>query len=172
LLRHKTAFLAFAAVEIAIPWLFLSSAEQHLSSSLAGLLIAAVPLVGAVLVWMTGGRDRFDRRGVVGLLVGFTGVAAIVGVDISGVGFRPLVEMMIVVVGYAVGPAILTRFLDGAPALGVIAVSLALTAVAYAPIAWLSFPATIPAGRVLASVIALATVCTALAFLLFFALWV
>lgn len=170
LLRHKTALLVFTAVEIAIPWLFLSSAEQRLSSSLAGLLIAAVPLVGAVIVWVTGGRDRFDRIGVVGLLVGFAGVAAIVGVDVGGAGVRPLLEIAVVVVCYAVGPIILTRYLDDAPGLGVIAASLGLTAVVYAPIAAFSFPSTMPAGRVVASVVALALVCTAFAFLLFFAL--
>jgi drug/metabolite transporter (DMT)-like permease len=170
LLRHKTALLVFTAVEIAIPWLFLASAEQHLSSSLAGLLIAAVPLVGAVIVWTTGGKDRLDRRGVAGLLVGFAGVAAIVGVDVGGAGLRPLLEMAVVVVGYAVGPIILTRFLDDVPGLGVIAASLALTAVVYAPIAAFSLPSTMPSGRVLASVVALAVVCTALAFLIFFAL--
>jgi drug/metabolite transporter (DMT)-like permease len=171
LLRHKTALLVFTAVEIAVPWFFLSSAEQHLSSSLAGLLIAAVPLVGAVVVvWATGGRDRFDRIGVVGLLVGFAGVAAIVGVDVGAAGARPLLEMAVVVVGYAVGPIILARYLGEAPALGVIAASLALTAVIYAPIAAFSLPSTMPAGRVVASVVALALVCTAFAFLLFFAL--
>jgi drug/metabolite transporter (DMT)-like permease len=170
LLRHKTALLVFTAVEIAIPWLFLSSAEQNLSSSLAGLLIAAVPLVGAVVVWATGGRDRFDRTGVVGLLVGFAGVAAIIGVDVGGAGARPLLEMAIVVVGYAVGPILLARYLGDAPTLGVIAASLALTAVVYAPIAAFSLPSTMPAGRVVASVVTLAVICTAFAFLLFFAL--
>jgi drug/metabolite transporter (DMT)-like permease len=170
LLRHKTALLIFTAVEIAIPWFFLSSAEQHLSSSLAGLLIAAVPLVGAVIVWSTGGRDGLDRLGVVGLLVGFAGVAAIVGVDVGGAGVRPLLEMAIVVVGYAVGPILLVRYLADAPMLGVIAASLALAAVVYIPIAAFSVPSSMPAGRVVASVVALAVVCTALAFLLFFAL--
>jgi len=170
LLRHRTALLIFTAVEIAIPWLFLASAEQHLSSSLAGLLIAAVPLVGAVVVWATGGRDGLDRIGAVGLLVGFAGVAAIVGVDVGGASIRPLLEMAVVVVCYAVGPIILARYLSDAPALGVIAASLAMTAVVYVPIAAFSFPTTMPAGRVVASLVTLALVCTALAFLLFFAL--
>src|SRR5436190_10242229 len=55
LLRHWRPLLAFAAVEVALPWLLLNTAEQRLSSSLSGLLIAGVPLVGAVLGWATGG---------------------------------------------------------------------------------------------------------------------
>jgi drug/metabolite transporter (DMT)-like permease len=170
LLRHKTALVAFTAIEIAIPWLCLSSAEKRLSSSLTGLLIAAVPLVGAVVAGATGRRDRFDGRGVAGLLLGVAGVAAIVGLDVGGASVVALGEIAVVVVCYAVGPIVLSRYLSDAPGLGVIAGSLALTAVVYAPIASFSFPTTMPAGRVVASIVALALVCTAAAFLLFFAL--
>ena len=170
LLRHRTALLAFTAIEIAIPWFFLAAAEQHLSSSLAGLLIAAVPLVGAVIVWAIGDRDRLDRVGVVGLLIGFGGVAAIVGVDVVGTSTTALLSMAVVAVCYAVGPIILARYLSDAPGLGVIAASLALTAIVYVPIASFSLPTSVPSGRVIASVVTLALVCTALAFLLFFAL--
>src|SRR3954462_9288219 len=48
LLAHWRPLLAYTAVEVAIPWLLLAHAETRLSSSLTGLLIAAVPLVGAV----------------------------------------------------------------------------------------------------------------------------
>src|SRR5207247_8186051 len=71
--------LAFAAIEIAIPWIMLGSAEQHLSSSLTGLLIAGVPLVGTVFALTTGGADRVGRAGWLGLMVGLVGVSAIVG---------------------------------------------------------------------------------------------
>ncbi len=62
--------VAFAAVEIAIPWVALGSAEQHISSSLAGLLIAGVPLVGVAIALATGGADRFGPVGLLGMLVG------------------------------------------------------------------------------------------------------
>ena len=71
---HWRWIVAFAAVEIAIPWFFLASAEQHISSSLAALLIAGVPLVGAVIA-LTGG-ERVTRTGLVGLLIGLAGVVA------------------------------------------------------------------------------------------------
>jgi drug/metabolite transporter (DMT)-like permease len=169
-LRRWWPLLAFTAVEIAVPWLFLSSAEQHLSSSLSGLLIAAVPLVGAAVTRTTGERERLGLANAVGLLLGLAGVGALVGLDLGGASGGALAQIAVVVVGYAVGPIILARFLDGLPALGVIAVSLGLTAVAYAPIAAFSVPSALPSGRVIGSVVALAVVCTALAFLLFFAL--
>lgn len=68
--------VAFAVVEIAIPWVALGSAEQHISSSLAGLLIAGVPLVGAAIALLTGGADRFGAVGVLGMLLGIAGLVS------------------------------------------------------------------------------------------------
>src|SRR5215469_11363789 len=76
LLPYWKPVLAFTAVEVTVPWLLLSSAERHLSSSLSGLLIAGVPLIGAVLGLAVGGDDRLDVRRVAGLVIGFIGVAA------------------------------------------------------------------------------------------------
>jgi len=169
LVRHWRPLLVFTAVEIAVPWLFLASAEQRLSSSLAGLLIAAVPLVGALLGWATGG-ERLGPLRQLGLLVGVAGVAALVGLDLHAGDAWALVQMGIVVIGYAVGPFILVRFLSGLPGLGVTAAALALTAVAYLPFAVVQLPGHWPALTVTGSVVGLSVVCTAAAFLLFFAL--
>jgi drug/metabolite transporter (DMT)-like permease len=162
--------VAFAVIEIAIPWVALGSAEQHLSSSLTGLLIAGVPLVGAIFAMVTGGADRISRIGILGLLIGLLGVGAIVGSDFSATDPTALLEIAIVVVGYAVGPAILSRRLDGLPSLGVMAVSLALCAIVYIPIAAVQLPTVLPSTNVLVSVLILAVICTAVAFLVFAAL--
>ena len=157
--------LAFAGIEIALPWVLLGAAEQQLSSSLTALLVAAVPLVGVVIA-----RERLALANALGLLLGTVGVAAIVGVSLEGASVLPLAEIGLVAVCYAVGPVILQRWLVGVPALGVIAASVALTALVYLPIAAFSLPAEVPSAKVAGSVLALAVVCTALAFVLFFAL--
>jgi drug/metabolite transporter (DMT)-like permease len=167
LLRRWPWLVAFAAIEIAIPWVFLGSAEQKISSSLAGLLIAGVPLVGTVLALATGGSDRLGTAGLVGLLIGLAGVAAIVGGDLSSTDPLAYLQILIVVVGYAVGPAILARRLGELPSLPIMAVSLAGTAVLYAPIAALQWPAAMPSVNAIVALAILATVCTAAAFLVF-----
>lgn len=169
-LRHWAPLLAFAAIEIAIPWLLLGVAEQRVSSSLTGLLLAAVPLVGAVIARTSGARERLGVQSGIGLFLGLVGVGAIVGVNLEGAGTGPLVAIALVAICYAVGPVILQRFLAELPALGVIAVSLAVTGVVYAPIAAFSGPHRAPSIEVIGSVLGLAVVCTAVAFLLFFAL--
>jgi drug/metabolite transporter (DMT)-like permease len=162
--------LAFAAVEIAIPWIALGSAEQHLSSSLTGLLIAGVPLVGTLIALATGSAERMTGLGWAGLLVGLLGVGAIVGGDFGSSDPVAFLEIAIVVVGYAAGPAILARRLNGLPSIGVMALSLAVCALVYVPIAAVQWPSTVPSAGVLASIVILAVICTAAAFMLFAAL--
>jgi len=169
LLSKWKPLVAFAAVEMAIPWLFLANAERRISSSLAGLLLATVPLVGAVLGWLTK-SDRIDWRRGVGLLIGLSGVAALVGLDLGAGDIGALLQMAIVAVGYAVGPFILARYLADQPGLGVIAASLAISGIVYVVPGVTQLPGQWPPVEAVVSVLFLAVVCTAVAFLLFFAL--
>ena len=170
LLPYWRWVLLFAVIEVTLPWILLSDAERRLSSSLTGLLLAAVPSVGAVLAWASGGDDRLDLRRVGGLLVGFLGVGILVGLDVSFRDLGAAGEVGLVAIGYALGPMIVSRKLAGVPAVGVVAASVLLSAVAYAPFGLAGLPHEVPGLPVLASVAILGLVCTALAFLLFFAL--
>ena len=170
LLPYWRPLLAFAAIEIALPWVLLGSAETRISSSLTALLIAAVPLIGTGIALVTVPRERLRLDRALGLVLGMIGVAAIVGVSVEGASARPIVEVFLVAVCYAVGPAILQRWLADLPPLGVIAASLLVTAVVYVPITAAVGPGSAPSPAAAASIAALAVICTALAFLLFFAL--
>jgi drug/metabolite transporter (DMT)-like permease len=179
-LRPYWRWLAvFAVVEIIAPWFFLSDAERHLSSSLSGLLIAAVPILGAVLVRLTGGRmlsratsgaERLTPVRWAGLLLGLGGVALLVGPSASGGDWWSVTEVLLTALGYAIGPLVQNRKLSAAPDLGVLAVCLTAAAVVYAPAAALTWPEAMPSGRVLAALAGLGVICTAAAFLLFFRL--
>jgi drug/metabolite transporter (DMT)-like permease len=164
------ALLAFAGIEMALPWVLLGAAETRISSSLTGLLIAAVPLVATVLAFGTSQRERLDLQRGIGLLLGIAGVAAIVGIDVGGSSLLAIAQVGLVAVCYAVGPLILQRWLSDLPALGVIALSLSVTAVAYVPIVLLAGPGGELTAPAVGAVVALGVVCTAVAFLLFFAL--
>jgi drug/metabolite transporter (DMT)-like permease len=169
-LRRWRWVAAFAVIEMGVPWVLLGSAEQQIPSSLAGLLVAGVPLVATVVAVVTRGRDRVGATGVLGLLIGMAGVAAIVGVNLGSTSPAAFGELGVVVVGYALGPAILARRLGGLSNVAVVAFSISLCALAYAPVAALQRPATLPSPGALASVVVLGLVCTAAAFLLFWAL--
>ena len=162
--------VAFGVVEMAIPWYLLTDAERHLPSALTGLLVAAVPLVGALIAVVGGHEDRMTGLRAVGLLVGLLGVVALLGVDLdlNGAGGWPVVEVMLVAVCYATGPVILSRRLAGLPGLGVSALSLSVAAALYVVPGVLLWPAAAPAASAVWSVVALGLVCTALAFVLFY----
>jgi len=170
LLLYWRWVLIYTVVEVSLPWFLLADGERRLSSSLTGLMIAAVPLMAAVLQLLTRGDERTDRRRVAGLLVGFVGVAVLVGLNVSFKDLRAVGEVGLVALGYAAGPLIIARRLPSLPAVGVVAASLVLTAVLYSPVAIPQLPSAMPSRQVLLAVLTLAVVCTALGFLLFFAL--
>jgi len=169
-LRRPLPLLAFAGIEIALPWILLGTAEQHVSSSLTGLLISAVPLVATAIALLSGGRERLGLQSGLGLLLGVLGVASILGLNVEGADLAGVVEIGAVAVCYAVGPVILQRWLADLPPLGVVCASLGVTAVAYVPITALAGVGRSPSASVVVSVVTLAVVCTALAFLVLFAL--
>jgi drug/metabolite transporter (DMT)-like permease len=168
--RHWRPLLAFAALEIIVPWGLLSSAEQRLPSSLAGLLIAAVPIIGVVIARLTGGSERLSLRRWAGLVVGLAGVAVLAAPDLSGGSAWPIAEVLLVALGYASAPLIAARKLADVPALPMTAACLSLATLVYAPAAALTWPHRLPSGQVLASLAALGVVCTAFAFIVFLGL--
>lgn len=170
LLARWKPIALFTVIEMAIPWLLLSRAEQRVTSSLAGLFMASVPLFGAVLSRFSGRHERLGPRRVAGLAVGLGGVVALLGLDVGTRDALAIAELTIVAIGYAVGPIIIARSLSDLRVLDVVAISLALAAVAYAPVGIAQLPAALPAWDVMASVLVLGVACTAVAFLLFFRL--
>ena len=167
-LRRWPWVAAFAMAEIAGPWVLLGWAEQHVTSSLAGLLVAGVPLAGTVIAVIAGGRDHHvGPVGLAGLVLGFVGVLAIAGTDLNASSAGAVAAIGLVVVGYAAGPWILAHKLADVPSLGVMAPSLALCALLYLPVAVLQWPASLPSPQALASIAILGLLCTALAFVLF-----
>ena len=171
LLPHWKTVLIYTVIEVTLPWGLLSDAERRLSSSLTGLLLGAVPLIGAAITLLPGGSaDRLDLRRGIGLLVGFGGVAALIGLDISGGDLVAAGEMALVSLGYAIGPIIISRRLAGVSVVSVVAISLAITALLYLPIGVSQLPAHLPATPVLLAVAVLGVICTAIAFPVFFAL--
>ncbi len=160
----------FAVAEIAVPWIMLGFAEKRLTSSLTALLIAAIPMIALLLTRLAGLEGPIAAGRVVGLLVGLAGVAALAGLDVGRGDLLSVGAVGVAVLGYALGPVIVVTRLADLPGLGVSAASLALTALAYAPAAWLSRPRHPVDASTWAAVAALGIVCSALAFVLFFAL--
>jgi drug/metabolite transporter (DMT)-like permease len=171
-LRHWRALLAYSLIEIVIPWFFLTTAEQRLPSSTAGLLLAAVPLasVGAAVVLRR--SERFGATNWIGILVGMAGVATLVGFDVAGSDLIAVGQIAITVVGYATAPIIVAKWMSDVPGIGLAGLSLGITVVVYVPAVALtqSWPTRMPSAQVVVAVLVLALVCSAVAFVVFFSL--
>jgi drug/metabolite transporter (DMT)-like permease len=168
--RHWRPLVAFAALEIIIPWGLLSAAERKLPSSLAGLLIAAVPIISVVTARLTGGTERLSPRRWAGLVIGLAGVAVLAAPDLSGGNAVAVAEVLLVALCYATAPLIAARKLADVPALPMTAACLSLGALVWLPPAIATWPSRVPSGRALGALVALGVICTAFAFLVFLAL--
>jgi drug/metabolite transporter (DMT)-like permease len=171
-LRRWPVLLLYTVVEIVLPWFFLSSAEQRLPSSTSGLLIAAVPLVSVGVAFLFGRPERLSGLNWVGILAGMLGVAALVGLDVAGSDLVGVLQMIVVVIGYAFGPAIMAHSMSDLPGFGVVMLSLALAALIDLPIAFATdaFPSAWPSPAGWVPVLLLGVICSATAFVLMFAL--
>ena len=168
LLPYWKPLLVYTAVEIIGPWLLLGHAETRLNSSTTGLMIAVVPIVAAVILTVMG-DDRLDARRISGLVLGLIGVAFLVGLDVRVDDLVAIGQLLLVVIGYAIGPIIISRKLAHLPSIGVVTASLIISAAAYAPFTLFVWPERWTAPAV-GSIAVLAVVCTAVAFLVMFAL--
>jgi drug/metabolite transporter (DMT)-like permease len=133
-------------------------------------MVASVPLVGAVIARLSGGHEQLGARRLAGLAVGLGGVVVLLGLNLGMGDAFTMGEMALVVIGYALGPLVISRGLSGLPTLDVVATSLGLCALVYAPIGIAQLPPAMPAFPVIASVIGLGSICTATAFIIFFKL--
>jgi drug/metabolite transporter (DMT)-like permease len=165
--------LLFGVLEMAGPFLLLSHAETQLPSGLTGLLVATVPLFGTLIALVRGDRSSLAPLRLGGLLVGFAGVAIVV----AGPGLFPheagsliaIGEVLLTALLYSIAPFVIAAKLSHVPSLGTITLALFVIGLAYLPAALLT-PQEVPTVRATVSLVLLGVICTALAFVAFFAL--
>jgi drug/metabolite transporter (DMT)-like permease len=162
----------FALTEIVIPFPLIGFGEQRIASSLAAILIAALPLVVAMLALRFDHSERPTAARLLGMLVGLGGVAALVGIDLAGSGSELIgaAAVLVATVGYAIGPLIVKNKLAGTDPLGPVTAALAVASVMLLPFGIADMPSSTPSFDALSSVVVLGLVCSALAFMVFFRL--
>lgn len=167
--RRWRWLLAFAAAEIAIPFPMLAIGEERVPSSLAAIMVAAVPLIGALLAMRFDHSEFPTPARAFGLVIGFGGVIALVGLDVAGhrgelVGIGAI---MVTATGYAIGPMLIKHRLAGVDARATMGASLALASLILAPWAALDAPTHVPSAGAIGAVVVLGLLCTAVGFVVF-----
>jgi drug/metabolite transporter (DMT)-like permease len=166
--RKPLWLLAYTIAEISGPWLLIGHAEQHVTSSLAGLIIALTPAI-AMVAGIVFFQERIMKRRILGLCLGLAGVFAVLGFDAASSQTLPVLALCLSALGYAIGPIIVARKLSDVDTTAAVVVSLIVAAALYAPLVPMHWPAEFPVESTLA-VVTLAVVCTAIAFQMLFAL--
>ncbi|MGH2589828.1 MAG: DMT family transporter, partial [Actinomycetota bacterium] len=171
--RGRWSWLAvFAVVEITLPFPLIAAGEQHVASSLAAIVIAAAPLFVAVLALRFDATERVTGQRLAGLVIGLSGVVALVGIDVAG-NADELVGAGAILVSalcYAIGPMVLKRHLADLDPRASMAVALAIAALVLTPGVALDPPSELPAGAALVALVVLGLFCTAAAFAIYAAL--
>jgi drug/metabolite transporter (DMT)-like permease len=164
---------ALACVQIVGPFLLISFGEQHIASSLTSLLIAADPLLVALFALRFDPGERVTGLRMVGLLIGMGGVVTLLGLDVGGDEQRLLGALFVLLAaaGYAASALLIKRpTIAALPSLGVVTVECLTATIVLLPLAMTRLPSKIPDLEVIASLLVLGLICTALAYLIFFAL--
>lgn len=170
ILGYKYVFL-YALTEIIGPWFLITKAETNLPSGLAGLLVATVPIWATIFASLGGDKTVWHHKRLVGLVVGFVGLIAVVGLEsLSGKSaLWAILSVLLAAVGYGYAVNMITQKLPNVSGIAINAVAMAMAAVVYAPFAFLQWPRVHVSTNSLFAVIALGVLPTAFAFVVFFA---
>jgi drug/metabolite transporter (DMT)-like permease len=175
-IRNWPWVLFFAVVEMVGPWYFITEAERAVPSSLVGLMMTTIPFMSAFITGVfLGDKAAGHPITVAGLVIGFTGVVFLLGIDAftGHLAIGPTLLLVVTAICYAVAPIVLNRKLPAASTLGVTAVSMAMVAVIYTPFVMVTLPADIangPSVTAWTSIVVLGVLSSALAFVFYFAL--
>jgi drug/metabolite transporter (DMT)-like permease len=166
--RWRWIFL-FALFEVVIPFPLIAAGEQHVDSSVAAIVIATAPLIVALLALRFDASERVSGARLAGLVIGFAGVIALVGLDVAS---EPdelfgVAAILVSAVGYAIGPMLLRCYLSDLDARLTMGFSLAAASVMLLPLALADPPHEVPSGDGLVALIVLGLFCTAIAFVVY-----
>jgi drug/metabolite transporter (DMT)-like permease len=161
------ALVVVGLLNTAVPFWLLSWGETRIDSGTASIIQASVPIFNALLAFAFFYEQRVTGRRLVGVGVGFVGVALLVGAQPQGkiLGALAVVGMAIC---YAVGGLLTRRFLaETRPQVIALGTSV-IAAIVVAPFGVIQAPGHMPNWKTIASVVVLGVIGTAAAYLLFF----
>ena len=162
----------YALLEMIGPWILIGTAEQKISSGLTGLLIASVPIWATIFASMRGDKTVWQRTRLFGIIVGFIGLIAVVGIESIKGSADPLSIMMVLVaaIGYSYAVMMVQDALPHVSGIAINAVAMAITALFYLPFTIVQWPTHTISDEAIGAILGLGVLSTCAAFVLFFTL--
>ncbi|CAB4656176.1 MAG: EamA family transporter [Actinobacteria bacterium] len=164
--------LVFALAQMTIPWGLTNFAQRHLDSAFTGLMMTAIPIIGLFYAFVSGDKQVFSKRGIAGLLLGLLGVGTLIGFDsLSGrINMTAVAMVLIGTCGYAYSPRVVNRHLKDVPSLGAVSLTVLITSIFWSVPAIATWPDHGINLRIILAALVIGSLCTALAFWIFFEL--
>ena len=162
----------YALLEMIGPWILIGTAEQKISSGLAGLLIASVPIWATIFASMRGDKTVWHHMRLLGIVVGFVGLIAVVGFESIKGSSDPISIAMVLVaaIGYSYAVMMVQGALPHVSGIAINAVAMAITAIFYLPLTIIQWPTHEISTEAIGAIIGLGVLSTGAAFVAFFAL--
>ncbi len=169
--RHWLAIALVGLANTAVPFVLFNYSSLHLEAGVNAILNATAPMFGAIVAWLWLG-DRLSKPAVIGLFIGFVGVAVISQQKIGqgDISFLPILTALLATLGYGVAASMMKKWLQGVKPLVVATGSQAMASIMLAPFALATLPATMPSTHAWLNAIALAVGGTGIAYILYFKL--
>ena len=160
----------YALFEMVGPWILIGTAEQKISSGLAGLLVSSVPIFSTLIASYYGDKTVWQPRRLIGIIIGFLGVFLLVGIESFTGSSDPISILMTLAaaLGYAFAVIYITRKMPGESGVAINGIAMAMTAVFYSPALFLLWPDHTISTEAIYSLIALGVFSTGIAFAVFF----
>jgi drug/metabolite transporter (DMT)-like permease len=162
----------YALLEMIGPWILIGTAEQKISSGLAGLLIASVPIWATIFASMRGDKTVWHHMRLLGIVVGFVGLIAVVGFESIKGSSDPISIAMVLVaaIGYSYAVMMVQGALPHVSGIAINAVAMAITTIFYLPLTIIQWPTHEISTEAINAIIGLGVLSTGAAFVAFFAL--
>jgi len=163
-------YLVIGIINSAIPFTLIATAELYLTAGLAATLNATSPLFGAVVaaIWI---NEALTKKKVIGLALGLLGVSILVGWSPFPFSLTLAISVaasLAAAACYGIGGVYTKVYMQGASSKAVATCSQLGAALVLLPLTFVAPSRHAPTPIVLLAVIALALLCTAVAYLLYF----
>jgi drug/metabolite transporter (DMT)-like permease len=169
-LKYWRFIAVYALFEMVGPWILIGTAEQKISSGLAGLLVSSVPIFSTLIASAYGDKSVWQPKRLFGIAIGFLGVFLLVGIESLTGSSDPISILMVIAasIGYAFAVIYITRKMPDGSGIAINGIAMVMTAVFYSPALFFFWPDRAVSNEAVYSLIALGVFSTGIAFALFF----
>jgi len=169
-IKHWRYIAVYALFEMVGPWILIGTAEQKISSGLAGLLVSSVPIFSTLIASAYGDKSVWQPKRLFGIAIGFLGVFLLVGIESITGSSDPISIAMVLAasIGYAFAVIYITRKMPDGSGIAINGIAMVMTAIFYAPALFFFWPDHSISNEAIYSLIALGVLSTGIAFAVFF----